>query len=407
MIEFELSEGQKSVLQMIHWFAENRLRPMSKEADRTGVIPVEFLKETKSFGMSGGVVPKKHGGEGEGVGEPKSKKETSSVARNTILAAEEIAWGDAGIVLSLPGPGLGGPPVGLMGTPEQQERFFSVFNQEEPAWGAFATTEPGAGSDVSAMATSAKKEGKYYILNGTKCFITNGARANWVVIFATVDKSLGKAGQRAFVVEKGTPGFRVGKIEHKLGLRASETAELVLEDCKVPVDNLLGGEEYYAKKAGFKGAMGTFDLSRPMVGAMAVGIARAAYEYALNYAKERYLLSRPIVRYQAIKEMLATMARKLEAARLRCWQAAWMMDEKKPNPKEASMSKAYSAQVGMEICTNAIQILGGHGCLKDHPVEKWFRDIKVYDIFEGTGQVQRIVISRRILEYTGKEEVGQ
>lgn len=403
MIDFELTEGQRNLLQVIHWFAENKLRPLAQEADRTGVVPPEFLREVKSFGLSGGVVPKEHGGEGEGVGEASSKKEAPQAARMAILASEEVAWGDAGIVLSLPGPGLGGPPVRLMGTPDQQKRFFDIFNGPEPAWGAFATTEPGAGSDVSAISTTAKKDGKYYVLNGTKSFITNGARASWVVVFATVDKSLGKAGHRAFVVEKGMPGFRVGKIEHKMGLRASETAELVLEDCRVPVENLLGGEEHYEKKAGFKGAMGTFDLSRPMVGSMAVGIARAAYEYALTYAKERLMLGRPIARYQAVRDMLAGMARKIDAARLLCWKAAWMMDEKKPNSKEASMAKAYGAQVGMEVCTNAIQVLGGHGCTREHPVEKWFRDIKVYDIFEGTGQVQRIVISRRILEYSGAD----
>jgi acyl-CoA dehydrogenase len=404
MIDFELKEAQKNVRDMVHFFAETQIRPLSKEADRTGEVPREFLKMVAKMGIGAEPVPKEIGGEGEGVGEQKDKKGAPSTGRTSVIAAEEIAWGDAGIVLSLPGPGLGGPPVRIMGTPEQQKRFFGVFTKDdEPHWGAFALTEPGAGSDVAAISTTAVKDGNYYIINGTKQFITNGARADWNVVFATIDKKLGRAGHRAFVIEKGTPGFKVGKIEEKMGLRASETAELVFEDCRVHKDNLLGGEEYYAKKAGFKGAMGTFDASRPMVGAMAVGIARAAYEYSLNWVKENYMLSRPIPKYAIIKDMFATMARKIEAARLLCWKAAYMLDLKLPNAKEASMAKAYSAQIAMETCINAIQVMGSQGLSKDHLVEKWFRDIKVYDIFEGTGQVQRIVISRRLLGLSGSE----
>jgi len=403
MINFELSEAQKNIKQMVHFFAESQIRPIAMEADKTGEVPRDFLKMVAKMGISMGPSPKEAGGEGEGVGETKDRKGVSQVHRITIVAAEEIAWGDAGIVLSFPGPGLGEPPVRIMGTPDQQKRFFGILTKDdEPHWGAFALTEPGAGSDVAAIAATAKKDGNHYIINGAKQFITNGARADWNVVFATIDKKLGRAGHRAFVIEKGTPGFRVGKIEEKMGLRASETAELVFEDCKVHKDNLLGGEEYYEKKAGFKGAMGTFDASRPMVAAMATGIARAAYEYSLNWVKENYPLSRPIPKYQTIKDIFATMARKIEAARLLTWKAAYMLDMKQPNAKEASMAKAYAAQIAMETCINAIQVMGGHGCLNDHPVEKWFRDIKVFDIFEGTGQVQRIVISRRLMEISGE-----
>jgi acyl-CoA dehydrogenase len=302
--------------------------------------------------------------------------------------------------MSLPGPGLGGPPVQFTGTPEQRERFFGVFKKEGLHWGAYGLTEPGAGSDVAGIRTSCRKEGKEWVLNGRKCFITNGGRADWVVIFATVDPSQGRVGHRAFVVEKGTPGFYCGKIEDKMGLRASETAELVLEDCRVPEENLLGGEEHYAKgsKEGFMAAMKTFDSSRPMVGVLGLGIARAAYEHARDFVRDHYVLARPIPRYQLLAQTLADDKRLLDAARLMCWRAAWMADENLPNAKEASMAKAYAARAAMKVCTDAVQIMGAHGLEQQQFVEKWYRDIKVFDIFEGTGQIQRIVISKRILK---------
>ncbi len=229
--------------------------------------------------------------------------------------------------------------------------------------------------------------------------MTNGARASWNVVFATIDPSLGRAGHRAFVVEKGTPGFAVGRIEDKMGLRASETAELVFEDCRVPEENLLGGEEKYQTKEGFMTAMKTFDNTRPLVAAMACGIGRAAYEYARDFVKDNYVMSRPIPRYAAIAERLARTSRNLEAARTITLRAAWMADEGLANAKEASMCKAMAGQAAIRSCIEAIEICGAEGSLaKDHQLlEKWFRDIKVYDIFEGTGQIQRIVISKRLI----------
>src|SRR5581483_10973403 len=274
-----------------------------------------------------------------------------------------------------------------------------IFKQPGLHYGAYGLTEPGAGSDVAAIRTSCRKDGNHWILNGRKCFITNGARADWVVIFATVDPSQGRAGHRAFVVEKGTPGFYCGKIEEKMGLRASETAELVLEDVRVPAENLLGGEAHYERgKEGFMAAMKTFDSSRPMVGIMAVGIARAAYEQARDFVKENYMLGRQLPRYQVLAETLATDKRLIDAARLMCWRAAWMADEDVPNAKEASMAKAYAAKMAMKVCADAVEIMGAHGLEHAQAVEKWYRDIKVFDIFEGTGQIQRIVISKRILK---------
>jgi acyl-CoA dehydrogenase len=401
MIEFELTPQQQQVKEFAHQFAKFVVRPISLQADKDHRIPDEFMLKLSNMRqlMQAGEVPAEYGGEGGGVGEIKDKKGKSQRNRTALVGAEEMAWGDISVLMSLPGPGLGGPPVQFTGTPEQKKRFFSVFNQPGLHWGAYGLTEPGAGSDVAGIKTSCRKDGKQWVINGRKCFITNGGRADWVVIFATVDPTQGRAGHRAFVVEKGTPGFFCGKIEDKMGIRASETAELVLEDCRVPEENLLGGEEHYARgKEGFMAAMKTFDSSRPMVGVLGLGIARAAYEHARDFVKDNYALARPIPRYAQIADTLAEDKRLLDAARLMCWRAAWMADEGLPNAKEASMAKAYAAKAAMKVCSDAVQVMGAHGLEQQQFVEKWYRDIKVFDIFEGTGQIQRIVISKRILK---------
>lgn len=403
MIDFELTPQQAQVREMVHQFAKLVVRPISLQADKDHRIPDDFMLKLANMRqmMSVGEVPAEYGGEGAGVGELKDKKGKTQKNRFALIGAEEMAWGDISVLMSLPGPGLGGPPVQFTGTPEQKERFFGVFKQPGLHWGAYGLTEPGAGSDVAGIRTACKKDGKHWVINGRKCFITNGGRADWVVIFATVDPSLGRAGHRAFVVERGTPGFSVGKIEDKMGIRASETAELVLEDVRVPEENLLGGEAHYNKgKEGFMAAMKTFDSSRPMVAVLGLGIARAAYEYARDFVKENYVLARPIPRYAQLAETLATDKRLLDASRLMCWRAAWMADEGLPNAKEASMAKAYAARAAMKVCSDAVQIMGAHGLEQHQFVEKWYRDIKVFDIFEGTGQIQRIVISKRILRET-------
>jgi acyl-CoA dehydrogenase len=399
MIDFDLSPQQEQVRGFIHGFAKGIIRPNSLEWDRTHKIPGEFMQRLSQMqaGIRMGEVPAEYGGEGGGIGETKDKKGKGQRNRFAILGAEEIAWGDVGVLLNLPGPGLGGPPVQFMATPEQKQRFFKVFSEPGLHYGAYGLTEPGAGSDVAGIKTTCRKDGNHWVLNGRKCFITNGARADWVVIFATVDKTLGRAGHRAFVVEKGTPGFTVGKIEEKMGLRSSETAELVLEDCRVHEDHLLGGEGHYAKKEGFMGAMKTFDSSRPMVAAMATGIARAAFDAAREWVRDRYQLARPIPRYALLAQALADMDRLVDASRLLVWRAAWMADEGIPNAKEASMAKAYAGRAAMKVCADALQIMGADGLARENLVEKWYRDIKVFDIFEGTGQIQRIVISKRIL----------
>ncbi len=409
-MEFVLSKRQLAIREAIHGFAKNVIRPQALTWDREGGIPEDFLRNLIRMAAEMGSATGMTMGPGfeEDVQDeadpapdsPEPKKKQSHLT--SLVAAEEMSWADAGLLLCVPGPGLGGPPVRASGTPSQKERFFGIFKDmsEELRWGAYALTEPGAGSDVAGIRTSCRKEGHEWILNGRKCFITNGGRASWTVVFATVDPALGRAGHRAFVVEKGTPGFGVGRVEEKMGLRASETVELVFEECRVPEENLLGGEESYQSKEGFMTAMKTFDNTRPLVAAMALGIGRAAYDYAKEFIKENYDLSRPIARYAAMADKLARMGRQLEAARMVTWRAAWMADQGQPNAREASMSKAIAGQAAIYACIEAIELCGIEGSIaREHQLlEKWFRDIKVYDIFEGTGNIQRIVISKRLIE---------
>ena len=308
---------------------------------------------------------------------------------------EELNWGCAGMATGLIGAGLAYLPIIHMGTEDQKKRFLTRFTGPEARLGALCLTEPDAGSDVANISTTAVKKGDEWVLNGVKRFITNGGIADLHVVFATTDKSLGYFGIRAFVVEHGTPGLKMGKVEDKMGVRASHTAEVLLEDCRIRADNMLGSDEGTA----FYGAMKTLESSRPLVAAGAVGIARAAYEYSLDYARKRKAFGSPIAKKQAIAFMLADMKAKIDAARLLVWRAAWMLDQGLPMNKEASIAKLLAADMAMDVTTDAVQILGGAGYMKDEPVEKWMRDAKIFQIWEGTSQIQRLVISR--------EEIGE
>jgi acyl-CoA dehydrogenase len=396
VIDFELTPKMKAARDMVHTFAETFVRPYAIEADRTASVPEPFLNACKQFGLGLGQLDERN----EEPGKEKDPNRESHANRLAVILSEELAWGDPAVVLNLPGAGLGGPPVKIMGTEEQKKRFLGIFSKDTIKYGAYALTEPGAGSDAANLSTTCRKDGDHYVLNGSKFFITNGKKAEWSVVFATVDKAAGRAGHRTFVVEKGTPGFRVPKLEKKMGLRASETAEQVFEDCRVPVENLLGGEAYYEErgKEGFKGAMKTFDATRPLVAVMAVGIARAAFEVCRDWVKANFALAQHTPRFRRVAEDLAWMEREIQAARLLCWNAAYLLDVKKPNSKESSMSKAYAGGMVQKVTAKAIEIMGPEGVLENHLIEKLYRDQKVYDIFEGTGQVQRVVISRRLFE---------
>jgi acyl-CoA dehydrogenase len=403
-MEFELTKSQRDIKEALSSLGKFVIRPMSLEMDRNHEVPAPFLQRFVAMAASLRRDDDLNSALGDDVKrEPPTPEKPSSQNRSALVGAEELAWADASVLLCLPGPGLGGPPIRATGTQAQKERFFGTINAKlakgELAWGAYGLTEPGAGSDVGGIKATCRKDGDAWVINGRKCYITNGGRADWVVVFATVDASLGRAGHRAFVVERGTPGFSVGKIEDKLGLRASETAELVFDDVRVSSENLLGGEAAYeGRSTGFQTAMKTFDSTRPLVASMALGIGRAAYEHARDKIKERYVLGRPIARYASIVERLGRMNRKLEAARMLTYKAAYMADVGLPNAKEASMCKAAAAQAAFYACESAIDLCGADGTIarEDQLLEKWFRDIKVYDIFEGTGQIQRVVVSKRI-----------
>jgi acyl-CoA dehydrogenase len=313
-----------------------------------------------------------------------------------MLSQEEMAWGDAALASAIPGPGLAAPPILSQGTPEQQRKFLSIYMDGQLHWGALALTEPGIGSDVAGMSTTATLDGDEWVINGHKHYITNGARADLIVTFATIDKRLGREGIRPFVVPKGTPGLIVGRIEEKMGLRASQTAELIFEHCRIPKENLLAGRER-DKKAGFKAAMGTLDATRPMVGALALGIARAAYETTCQWVKEELPRGYPLQKRQEIEAELEEIRQELQMARFLVWRAAWMADQRISNSKEASMCKAYAGGLIMKATAAAVRITApGENSEAKQFIHKWFRDAKVFDIFEGTAQIQRLIIARRL-----------
>ncbi|HEY7347599.1 MAG TPA: acyl-CoA dehydrogenase family protein [Ktedonobacterales bacterium] len=389
MIDFQLSKAEQAAREEAHEIAEKDLRPFSLECDRTESIPDEFFWRMKRRAATRTPTPQ---------GESQQSRRWAVLG---VLNSEETAWGDAGLATGIPGPGLAAPPILAFGSDEQRKRFLSIYEDEQPRWGALALSEPGVGSDVSSIATLAKQDGDDWVLNGTKHFITNGARADLVVVFATINPEFGRAGIRPFVVPKGTPGFTVGRIEKKMGLRASQTAQLFFTDCRIPGDHLLAGRAFESM-AGFKAAMGTLDATRPMVGSLAVGIARAAHEVATAWVCDELPQGYPFARKDAVVEELEDLGARIDAARLLCWRAAWMADHNLPNSKEASMAKAYAGQLVMQVTSAAARIMGpAEDCECKQLVEKWFRDAKVFDIFEGTAQVQRLVISRRMFGDAG------
>ena len=395
MIDFEIPKELQNLLEVVRWLGKEYMRPLGIEYDRKGEpVPPDhpFYKMLAQMGfqyrMSGleENEERKKEGKGERWG-----------TRRAVLIAEESSYWDRGVAVSLPGPGLGGPPLILSGTPEQKEKYLGIFrDREKPHWGAFAMTEPGAGSDVARIRTRCVKKGSRWILNGEKAFCSNADRADWVVVWATVDPKLGRAGHRAFIVEKGTPGFRVAKIEKKMGLTAYASCSLVLEDCEVPEENLLGGEKAYEGKEGFKTAMKSFNATRPVIAAMAIGIARAALDKTVEFVKENYMINRPIPRYSKIKERIAEARRLIEAGRLLCWKAAYLADMQQENIVEASQAKAFCPQVAQYAISLCLDVMADAGVRNDRYVEKLYRDVKALDIVEGTGQVQRIIIAKRL-----------
>ncbi len=380
MIEFALTDEQREFRDLAHKFAEKTIRPIAPEADEKEEVPWDAVKKAHQAGLITVAFPEKYGGGG-----------VESVLTKAIID-EEIFWGCAGIGTLIGGVGLCATPILLAGTEEQKEKYITRFcDPGKVTLGAYALTEPAAGSDPASMTTSARREKDKYILNGSKTFITNAGIADIYLVFATIDPARGTEGITAFIVEKDWPGVTPGRKEKKMGIRASHTASITFDNVEVPIENRLGQEG-----EGFKIAMQTFDITRSHIAAGAVGIARAAYEYALGYAHERKQFGKPIASFQAIAFMLADMAMQIDAARLLAWRAAWLYDTGQSCTTEASMAKAFAADVAMKVTTDAVQILGGYGYMREYPVEKWMRDAKIMQIYEGTAQIQRLVISRRL-----------
>src|SRR5258708_538753 len=387
MIDFTLTKSQQAARDYAHQVALEEMRPISLECDRTEKIPESFFRNMQQRFWAGAA------GQARMQAREENEKQENILS---ILSQEEMAWGDAGLSTAIPGPGLAAPPILSQGTPEQQMRFLGPYMDGQLHWGALALTEPGIGSDVAGMSTTAVLDGDEWVINGHKHYITNGARADLVVTFATIDKSLGREGIRPFVVPKGTPGLIVGRIEEKMGLRASQTAELIFENCRIPKDNLLSGRES-SKKAGFKAAMATIDANAPMVGVLAVGIARAAYETAREWVCEELPKGSPPQKRREIEDELEEFRQKIGKARFLLWRAWWMADRRQPHSKEASMSKAYAGELVMKMTAAAVRITAPCGSSeRKHFIYKWFRDAKVFDIFDGTAQIQRLVIARRL-----------
>lgn len=409
MIDFELSPPIKMMKKMVHQLALMNFRPASREFDEEEhKMAADLISTFHSISKGAGI----SAGESKKKGDKKEKKGPSEGNLMGATMAEELFWGDAGLALAMPGLGLGGAAVQATGTPEQKERFLKRFSSDVPAWGAMAITEPNAGSDTSAITTTAAldEKTKEWILNGEKIFVTMGQRATvdgdgFVVVWATVDKKAGRAGIKPFIVEKGTPGMKVTKLEHKMGIRASDTAAMVFEDCRIPYDNILGSAEVHDKEKtdGFKGVMKTFDNTRPMVAAMAIGVARAAYDMVREILEKEGIQIRygaPAHQLTSLERDVLDMEANMKAARLLLWRALWMLDQGLRNNLEASICKAKAGMVGTKVTQKAVEILGPLGYSRKILIEKFMRDAKINDIFEGTGQIQLLVIARNILGYT-------
>lgn len=378
MIEFELTDEQKMMKDMAHEFAEKEIRPIAAELDEKEEHSWEIVKKAAKSGLITHGIPAEYGGGGQG-------------SITGCIIAEELAWGCLGIATTLGAPTLASLPIIITGNEDQKKEWLSrLCNPDNPKLAGFCLTEPEAGSDAANLKTTAVLDGDEYVINGNKHFITNGGLSEFYTVFAMTDKSKGYGGISAFIVDANSPGIAMARKESKMGIRASQTAEMVFEDVRVPKENLLKEEGM-----GFYVAMSTLDVSRPGVGSIAVGVARAAYEAALEYAKERIQFGKPIIRHQAIGFMLADMLIQITAARMLVWNAAWQVDQGKPG-LESAMAKTFASDVAMWVTTEAVQIHGGYGYMKEYPVEKWMRDAKITQIYEGTNQIQRLIISGTI-----------
>lgn len=379
-MDFNFTDDQKLLQQTVRDFAEKEIAPTVMEFDEKQEFPFQIMKQAGELGLMGIMFPEEYGGAGLGYVE-------------YALAVDELSRVDGSIGIAIAAHnGLCGGHLYLAGSEEQKQRFLVPLARGEKI-GGWSLTEPTAGSDAGGTKTVAKEDGDDWILNGAKTFTTHGSVGDIIVVFGVTDKDKGKKGISAFVIEKGHPGFRPGKKENKMGLRASDTAEVIMEDCRVPNAQMLG-----KRGSGFIDAMKILDGGRISIAALALGMARGAFEAALKYSTQREQFDRPIAEFQAVQFMLADMATKIDAASLLTYRSAWMKDQGMNVTKESAMAKLFASEIGVEVADKALQIFGGYGFVKDFPVEKYYRDMKLCTIGEGTSEIQRLVIARELLK---------
>jgi acyl-CoA dehydrogenase len=376
-VSFELTDEQRELRRLAREFAEKEIRPKAAGYDEHSTHPADIVAKAHELGLMNPHLPEEYGG----LGLP---------GFDGMLIGEELSWGCAGIAVSIVANTLGAAPVVIAGTDEQKRRWLPPLI-EQPILCSFGLSEPNAGSDVSGIQTTAVRHGDEYVINGSKMFITNAGQAGWLVVFASTDKSKGHRGLSAFIVPTDLDGVTVEKHLDKMGQRATDTSALAFQDVQIPVENRLGEEG-----EGFKIAMKTLDFTRPGTAAGAVGVAQAAFDYAVEYAKTRVQFGQPIAMNQGVNFLVADMATEIEASRLLVWQAAWLIDQGKRATLQSSFAKRFAADTAMKVTTDAVQIFGGYGYMKEYPVEKLMRDAKLFQIYEGTSQIQRLVIAREI-----------
>lgn len=379
MVDFSLSKEQQQIQKLARDFAKNVIAPNAPHHDETGEFPREICRQAFEIGLMNAHIPEEFGGTGLGVFE-------------SCLIAEEIASGCTGIGTAMEANNLAAAPVIVAGTPEQKKQFLTPLTNELK-FAAYCVTEPAAGSDVAGIKTTARRAGNEYVLNGQKMWITNAGVADWYYVLAYTDRSQGHKGMSAFLVPTSTPGIGVGKKEMNMGQRASDTRSITFDDVVIPESCMLGREG-----DGFKISMAAFDHTRPLVASAAVGLARSAMEHAIRYSQEREAFGKPIANNQAIAFMLADMDKDIAAARFLCWHSAWLIDNGQRNTLEAARAKSFAADTAMRVATDAVQIFGGYGYSREYPVEKLMRDAKIFQIYEGTSQIQRVIISRHLLD---------
>ncbi|HEX6700235.1 MAG TPA: acyl-CoA dehydrogenase family protein [Gaiellaceae bacterium] len=376
-VSFALTDEQKALRELAREFAAKEVRPRAAEYDEHSTHPADVIAKAHELGLMNLHVPEELGGLGLGT-------------FDGALVGEELSWGCAGIAVSIVVNGLGAAPVLIAGTDEQKRQWVAPL-LDEPILCCFGLTEPDAGSDVARMKSTAERRGEEYVLNGSKMFISNAGHADWAVVFAVTDKSKGHRGLSAFLVPMDCEGVTIEKHLDKMGQRATDTSAFAMHDVVIPAANRLGAEG-----DGFKIAMRTLDFTRPGTAAGAVGVAQAAYDYSVEYAKERVTFDVPIAMHQGVNFLIADMATEIEAARLLVWQAGWLHDQGRRATLQSSFAKRFAADAAMKITTDAVQIFGGYGYTKEYPVEKLMRDAKLFQIYEGTSQIQRLVIAREI-----------